>query len=203
MPDTTTTLQPYTEGALLALADLLERQPEGAWDRPSLCDAWRVREVVAHMTAAARYGPDAFMAEVGADGGDLGRTVDRLAARDGQRSPDALLADLRSPRLHRWEPPGGGERGALAHAVIHGFDVAVALGLDFPLPPEAVRPVLDDLAAGGHAHFGVALDGVALRATDLDWSHGEGRPVAGRAADLVLLLSGRRPGDGRIDGALA
>ena len=38
-----------------ALADLLERSEPAVWDAPSLCEGWRTREVVAHMTMPARY----------------------------------------------------------------------------------------------------------------------------------------------------
>ena len=38
-----------------ALADLLEGAGAGAWDAPSLCEGWRTREVVAHVTMPARY----------------------------------------------------------------------------------------------------------------------------------------------------
>lgn len=32
------------------LADLLEAMPSDGWDAASLCEGWRVREVVAHVT---------------------------------------------------------------------------------------------------------------------------------------------------------
>ncbi len=47
-----------------ALADLLEAAGPDAWDAPSLCEGWRTREVVAHMTMPARYDGPAFMAEL-------------------------------------------------------------------------------------------------------------------------------------------
>lgn len=31
------------------LADLLEALPADQWNHPSLCEGWRVREVVAHI----------------------------------------------------------------------------------------------------------------------------------------------------------
>ena len=34
------------------------------WDTPSLCEGWRVREVIAHLTMPARYDQDAFMEEL-------------------------------------------------------------------------------------------------------------------------------------------
>jgi uncharacterized protein (TIGR03083 family) len=176
----------------LRLADVLAAQPVSAWDVPSLCERWRVRDVVAHVTAAARYAPEEFLAEVQTDGGDFGATIDRIAARDGQREPGALLADLRHPRLHRWTPPGGGEIGALTHVVIHGLDITTPLGLDSAASEPALRAVLDALAGGGvHAGFGTHLDGTRLRATDLGWAWGEGRAVTATAADLILAMAGR------------
>ena len=193
MTDTRTTLQPLIRETFCNLADALELQPSTAWDTPSLCEAWRVREVVAHMSTAARYQPEEFFAELEANGGDIGRTIDSIAARDGALDPDVLLANLRDGRLHQWVPPGGGQTGALQHAVIHSLDVSVPLGLRQQTSPAALRIVLDDLTAGGlQTHFGVSLDGVDFHATDIQWSWGVGRVVSAPAAELVLALSGRR-----------
>ena len=57
-----TQLQPAVAAEFLALADALAALSEEQWDTPSLCEGWRVREVIAHMTMAARYSDDAFMA---------------------------------------------------------------------------------------------------------------------------------------------
>ena len=35
------------------------------------------------------------------------------------------------------------------------------------------------------------VDGLALTATDQDWSHGTGAPVEGRAIDLLMAATGR------------
>lgn len=40
--------------------------------------------------------------------------------------------------------------------------------------------------------FGADLDGVRLRADDLDWTFGTGTPLTGAAQDLLLLAYGRR-----------
>jgi hypothetical protein len=50
-------------------------------------------------------------------------------------------------------------------------------------------------------HFGTSLAGVSLRADDLDWSAGSGRPVTGTAQDLALAVAGRRLPAGRLTGA--
>ena len=43
-------LQPAVAAQFQALAELLSSASDAAWNTESLCDGWRVREVVAHMT---------------------------------------------------------------------------------------------------------------------------------------------------------
>ena len=100
-------------GEYKALADLLESAGLDVWDAPSLCEGWRTREVVAHMTMPVRYPGPAFMAGLEAAGGDFTRFSNTVAARDGTLPVAELLADLRSDVLHAWQPPGGGTAGAL------------------------------------------------------------------------------------------
>ncbi|MDX6267005.1 MAG: hypothetical protein QOD70_1745 [Frankiales bacterium] len=52
----------------------------------------------------------------------------------------------------------------------------------------------------GVKHFGVRVDGVPLRATDMDWSFGSGAAIAGERQDLALALCGRRVGADRLTG---
>src|SRR5205085_8138861 len=111
------------------------------WNTPSLCEGWRVREVVAHVTMPARYREDAFMAELRADDFDFTRLSNRLAARDAELSTDELITNVRDRALHRWTPPGGGYAGALNHAVIHGLDVSVPLGQPPLSSDAAIRAV--------------------------------------------------------------
>jgi uncharacterized protein (TIGR03083 family) len=187
-PDT-----PVVTAELDRLADILDRLGDPAWETPSLCDGWRVREVVAHMTMPVRYSVPAFQAELEACNGDFGVLSDRVAARDASLPTATLIGNLRDEIMHRWTPPGGGPIGALVHAVIHGLDITVPLGMARPSPDDAVLLVLDHLTAGGaHAYFGLDVRGLHLRATDVDWTFGSGRPVTGAAADLALFLCGRR-----------
>jgi uncharacterized protein (TIGR03083 family) len=195
-------LRPAVAAELAGLADLLAAADDAQWDTPSLCAGWRVREVVAHMTMAARYSEAAFMAELQRCGFDFGRLSNEVASRDAARPASELVANLRSETMRNWAPPGGGYRGALNHAVIHGLDVTVPLGEPRRSPDQTIRIVLDDLTAGGgHAPFGIAADGRRLEASDLDWSYGEGAVLRGTAGDLALTLCGRAVPAGRLDGA--
>ncbi|MGP0027225.1 MAG: maleylpyruvate isomerase family mycothiol-dependent enzyme [Streptosporangiaceae bacterium] len=194
-------LQPAVTAEFLALADLLEGAADAQWDTPSLCAGWRVREVVAHMTMAARYSQEQFMTELRRCGLDFGRLSNELAARDAELPPGELLAGLRSEVMQHWTPPGAGWHGALNHVVIHGLDVTVPLGVPRRPPDATIRVVLDDLTRGGvDAHFGTSIEGRRLQATDLDWSYGSGPALRGAAEDLALLLCGRTVPHGRLDG---
>lgn len=195
-------LQPVVAAEFLALAGLLESAGDAQWDTPSLCAGWRVREVVAHMTMAARYPEEQFMAELRRCGFDFGRLSNEIASRDAALPPADLIASLRSRTMQHWAPPGGGYHGALNHVVIHGLDVTVPLGVPRRPPDETIRVVLDDLTrGGGHEHFGTSIAGRALEATDLDWSYGAGPALRGAAGDLALLLCGRGLPPGRVTGA--
>jgi uncharacterized protein (TIGR03083 family) len=179
------------------LADLLPATAVDAWDAPSLCEKWLVRHVIAHVTMPARLTPEQFGAEMAAAGGDFTTLSDTVATRDASLPVADLLDQLRSPRLHAWQPPGGGAAGALSHAVIHSLDVTVALDRPPVAPVEAVTAVLEQLTASGGTWFGVDLTDVRLEATDTDWGWGSGRLVRADSGCLVALLSGRTLSDGR------
>ncbi|MDE9366396.1 maleylpyruvate isomerase family mycothiol-dependent enzyme [Luteipulveratus sp. YIM 133132] len=189
-------LQPLVGDTFARLADLLEAND--VWDRPSLCEGWRVREVVAHVTMPARMTPEQYGAEIAAAGGDFQTMSDAVAARDASLPVEEHLANLRSNTLAAWQPPGGGALGALNHAVVHALDVTNAAGLERAPGDDATVAILDGFARdGGAARFGVAVDGLALRAADLDWAWGDGsRAVSASSGELVSLLSHRTLTDG-------
>jgi uncharacterized protein (TIGR03083 family) len=177
---------------------------EQDWNTPSLCSGWRVREVLAHITMPFRYSLPRVAWEMVKARGSFDRMADRRARMDAEQlSAAQLWESLRDNIEHPWSPPGGGPIGALSHDVIHGLDVSTPLGRDSSASPERVGMVLAGLRPKNVAFFGVDLDGVELRATDIDWSHGTGEPVHGRAQDLLLLLCGRRIPAGRLEGAAA
>ena len=194
-------LQPVVAAEFVALADLLDSATEAQWETPSLCADWRVREVIAHMTMAARYPEDKFMAELRRCDFDFGRLSNEIASRDAALPASELIANLRSHVMQHWTPPGGGYHGALNHVVIHGLDVTEPLGVPRLPPDDTIRIILDDLTKGEvHQHFGTSIEGRTLQATDLDWSYGSGPTLRGKAEDLALLLCGRTHPGGRIEG---
>ena len=192
-----TELQSWVAPTFDGLADLLASAPAETWDAPSLCEGWQVRHVVAHVAMPVRLTPETFGAEMAAAGGDFGVLSNSVAARDASLPAADQLDALRSSSLHAWQPPGGGEVGALTHAVIHSLDVTVALDRPAVAPADAVVAVLDQLTGADGAWFGIDLTGVRLEATDTDWSWGDGDVVRADSGQLVALLAGRTLPDGR------
>ncbi|RAG86042.1 hypothetical protein DN069_08485 [Streptacidiphilus pinicola] len=192
--DTQLQTETYAERERLAslLADLTPEQ----WDTPSLCTGWRVREVVAHITFPFRTKPLRFFTGLAAARFSINRFSDTAARRDASRmSADELLRSLRDNVRHPWQPPGGGQAGALSHDVIHGLDLTEPLGLP-PAPPERIATVLANASGSARAlaFFGVDLGGVTLRAQDADIAFGTGDTVLDLPAkDLLLTITGRRP----------
>ena len=178
------------------LAQVLAGLPAAGWDAPTLCDGWRVREVVAHITMPFRYSGRRFMLELAKSRGNFNAMADRCARRDAAALSAAELADaVRSNVDHPWQPPGGGYLGALTHDVIHTLDITEALGLGVRVPAERLGVVLPNLVTPRSLKFfGTDLAGMPLRASDTGWVFGSGQLVAGTAQDLALLLCGRSAG---------
>jgi len=183
------------------LTDLLAALPASAWDQPSLCAGWRVREVAAHILMTLRTPAWRFAAEMARSGGNFSRMADRVARRDGAAAPAELVAALREHEDTIFQPPGGGVGAGLTHDVIHGLDMTAALGVEHPVPEPTLRAVLDTVnGTQSRKHFGVNLDGIRLQADDIDWSCGSGQVVSGSAQDLALVACGRRLPAGRLQG---
>ena len=175
--------QPWVAQTYDGLADLLTSGAPDAWDAPSLCEKWQVRHVVAHVTMPVRLTPELFGAEMAAARGDFAVLSDTVAARDGSLPVADLAAQLRSPQLHAWLPPGGGAAGAVSHAVIHSLDVTIALDRPPVAPVDARAAVLDQLAGAERR----AVRGRPHRRPPRGRRHGLG---LGRRRDRA---SGQRP----------
>lgn len=184
------------------LAAVLGGLAASRWDEPTLCAGWRVREVVAHVTMPFRYGRWRFMFELAKSRGRFNVMADRVARRDAAKlSPLDLAEAVRSSIHHPWKPPGGGFEGALAHDTIHGLDITVPLGIAERVPEDRLRRILpDSMTDRSVRFFGVDLEGIELRARDIDWTLGSGAPLAGAAQDLLLVLCGRKLPAGRLTG---
>jgi uncharacterized protein (TIGR03083 family) len=174
------------------LAGVLEGLSAEQWRSASLCAGWTMAHVVAHLTMPFRITEEDFARGMAAAHGHFAEFSDAVAARDSELPQAELVGVLRDNIGNPWAPPGGGQQGALSHDLIHGLDIAWPLSITYPIPDRAMSTVLDLITGqDGPSVFGVDLDGIELRASDLDWSSGTGAQAAGPCRDLLLLLARR------------
>jgi uncharacterized protein (TIGR03083 family) len=175
-----------------ALADDLDGIDAAAWDTPSLCDRWTVRDVTAHIIATAEMTPPRFVAKLARNGFGFQRMVARDIAANRGGSPAAELKHLRGVRDRRTSPPGP-TPSWLGETIVHAEDVRRPLGLSRAYPTDALVAVAD-FYQGSNLLIGTKsrIAGLTLRATDADWSHGTGPTVEGAMLPLLLAMTGRR-----------
>ena len=94
---------------LLAWLASLDQQD---WDRPSLCEGWRVRDVVGHLITSFMVSPPKMAFRVVRAGG-LSSAMHAVALELGERDPNELMEILRNNASSTFRPPGSaGERTA-------------------------------------------------------------------------------------------
>ena len=176
-----------------ALADLLESLAPADWDRPSLCDGWRVRDVAAHVISSPQTGVAAMTKAALRAGGRFHRLTDQEARRLGARPPAEIVADFRRLDGSRRHPPGTSVLDPLLDVLVHTQDIAVPLGRRHEMPPAAARTAANRAWGLPSLFFPVRklVQDMRLTATDVDWTRGTGPTVAGPMSALLLLTTGR------------
>jgi uncharacterized protein (TIGR03083 family) len=189
------------------LADFLDTLAPAEWDVPSLCLAWRVRDVVAHIVHGPTQPHTATLLAVARGGFRVNRVVAESARRWGQQEPAALVRRLREIVDDRRSPVFVTGTHVLADLVTHDLDIRRPLRRPRPMPPEAFRITADLMVnVGGPLAVVFArsprriVQGLRLVAQDLDWTHGEGPEVHGSAEALLLATTCRPVERGELTG---
>src|ERR1700754_1385418 len=179
------------------VADLTDEQ----WATPSLCAAWTVRDVIAHLTVTTRATvPRLLRAAVRARGSFDRVAVDLAAERAAAYTTADLVAQLRESAGSTRRILGSAPMDPLMDLVIHGQDVARPLGRRYVSPPEVVAACLAYVAMNTFMGGPQRLSGVRLVSTDAGWSLGDGAELRGPDVDLLLVAAGRRAGLDALDG---
>lgn len=175
------------------LIGTLDGLTEREWDAASLCEGWRVRDVVGHLVSILEVPVGRFLWNV-AKARSFDRYADRVARATGSRPPGELVAAYRSLAGARFAPPVVGPIAPLTDVLVHTRDIERPLGRASTLDPAALRVALD-YAAGGKARGFVPAKrtaGLRFEATDLDWAAGDGEVVRGPGDAIVLAVTARR-----------
>lgn len=174
----------------LALADLIEGLDAQQWVAPSLCDGWRVRDVAAHLTHS-HMAPLRMIREAVKSRFRFDPMILRLA-REDRRSQEEIAGALRGMVGFRIKVPGTSVAQPMIELLVHGQDMTIPLGLDYPMPTAAAVEAAKRLA---RMKFPInaarRIDGIRLVATDADFAAGNGDEVRAPIADIVMMLAGR------------
>ncbi|WP_370947956.1 maleylpyruvate isomerase family mycothiol-dependent enzyme [Amycolatopsis sp. cg5] len=177
-----------------ALADDLTDLTDDQWMTPSLCAGLTVREVLAHLTAAATLGPLRWMTSVLRSRFDFDKhNADRLAEQLGPAPADTLARFRRM--ITSTTAPFGPRAAWLGEVIVHGEDIRHPLGIHHTYAPDATTTVATFYASKDFTVAGKTLTkGLRLVATDGPFTTGlDHEPlVTGSTLALTMAMAGRR-----------
>ncbi len=173
-----------------ALLPVLEGLTEAQWSTMTVCDPWTVRHLVAHMTALGNQTAPNFFKGMITTGFNFDKFVAKDLVRFNQGSNADVLAGF-AKTLSAKAPPGP-KYAALGEIMCHGEDIRRAIGSKGVHPDAHVVALAGEYQKTGKPLSGKKRSaGLKLRATDVDWTFGDGPEVAGPGMDLILAMSGR------------
>jgi uncharacterized protein (TIGR03083 family) len=171
--------------------DFLDGLPPGQWERPSLCELWRVRDVVAHVVSYEELSRWQLVRRF-AKGWFVPPRINAIGVAEyAPRSPQQLTLLMRTSIPPRGLTSAFGGMIALVDGLIHQQDIRRALGQPRAIPPDRLHRVLDYALTSPATRGARRTRGVRLVATDLDWAHGEGPEVTGPGEALVMAMAAR------------
>lgn len=174
------------------LADFLSTLRPEQWDEPSLCDGWRVRDVVAHMISYEEHGGADLIRRLVKARFRPGRVNDVALADYVDRDPHELVEFLRAHLTPHGATARLGGRVGLVDGMVHHQDIRRPLGMAREVPPERLLTALPFAVTAPPLRGFWHGRGVRLVATDVDWSRGKGPEARGAGEAVLMVLAGRR-----------
>ncbi len=191
---------PLIRAERVALIADLEALPEAAWSTQSLCSAWTVRDVLAHMTRTATMTPGRFIGRLAGTGFRFDAMNAKGVQAEFGSAPAGTLSAFRA-NLDRTTAPPGPLDAMVGEVIIHSQDIRKPLGIQHAYQPEALTLVGNFVIRGNLLLGGKRrATGLKLTATDVDWTRGDGPEVRGPLGSIILALTGRKAGLGDLSG---
>jgi uncharacterized protein (TIGR03083 family) len=174
-----------------SLADYLDTLAPEQWTAPTWCDQWNVQELVGHLTAAGNITAPHFFGGLIKSGFSFDKFVDGDLRQFANGSPAEVRARYDKIIDSNRKPPGPAYV-ALGEVMCHGEDIRRALGSHGDHPAEHLTTLADLYKkTGAPLRAKKRIDGLSMRATDVDWSTGAGPEVSGPCMSLILAMVGR------------
>lgn len=181
-------------------ADLLDGLSPAQWEQPTLCERWRVRDVVAHVVSYDELSRSGLVWRF-VKGGFWPPWVNAVGVAEyAVRSPEQLAELMRACIPPRGLTSAFGGMIALVDGLIHQQDIRRPLGIPRTIPQQRLRAVLDMALNAPTTRGARRARGTRLVATDLEWQYGSGPQVTGPAEALLMTMAGRPDGLNQLAG---
>jgi uncharacterized protein (TIGR03083 family) len=180
------------------LGALLHELDDADFDRPSLCDGWRVRDVIGHMSVGHTTPGLQLTRQLAGYRFNIEKGSFAESKLFADRYSAAELRDLWDRELVQARSRKGiakvvrNHEGFVDH-LVHHQDIRRPLGRTRIVPEHRLVAALDALAKLHTPMFSTKkkVKGLRLVATDIDWSGGDGPTVEGSGEALVMAAAGR------------
>jgi uncharacterized protein (TIGR03083 family) len=195
-----TDLMPMVHKERQMLADFLETLTPEQWQAPTWCAKWNVQQVTGHVIAASRITAPHFIKMMVTNGFSFDKFVEKDLEKYAAGTPKDVMARYSDIITSNRKPPGPAYVG-LGEVMLHGDDIRRALGAASEHPAEhlaALAPLY--VKTGKPLNGKVRSAGLKLRATDIDWTHGDGPEVAGPAMSILQAVTGRKQALADLEG---
>jgi uncharacterized protein (TIGR03083 family) len=187
MPD----LMPMIHAERASLGEFLETVPDEKWTVTTWCPKWNVQQMVAHLVAAGNITAGHFFPGFVTSGFNFDKFVDKDLRQYAVGTPAEVLDRYKAIITSTRKPPGPAYV-ALGEVMVHGEDIRRSLGSKGEHTPDHLTTLAEMYKkTGPPLRAKRRIDGLKLRATDVDWSTGEGPEVTGPAMSLILAMVGR------------
>jgi uncharacterized protein (TIGR03083 family) len=182
------------------LLPLLETLTPDQWNGPTLCEGWRVREVVAHLTYSwsnTVLGLPTWLRHRN----DIDLAFSRYAQQRAKADVGVLLRRYRNAAGSDYQAPKVAPEVLWCDNVIHGLDIRRPFGLRYPGSAHTLARAAESLTRmTWPSRTACRAEGLRFVATDVDWRVGAGPEVVGPIEDVLLAIAGRSVGDSALDG---
>jgi uncharacterized protein (TIGR03083 family) len=178
------------------IGDLLHQLDDAAFDTPSLCPGWAVRDVLGHLgfvhtasmiamvrrSAFERFG---FNTLEPSKTFFAGRSVGQIR----QFWDNVMVAERPSKGFAKISPP----RFLLLDHVVHNQDIRRPTGVARTIPSDRLIRALEEVRRQASPGFNPKRNmlGLTLTASDIGWTAGDGPAVEGPGEEIVMAGAGR------------
>jgi uncharacterized protein (TIGR03083 family) len=186
---------------LASISECLHQLDDEQWDVASLCEGWRVRDVVSHMCVGYTTPMPTMLAKVARRRFNVPKaSYAESVAFASARTPAEILAvldEIHTTNLKRGiakviKPAEGLVDHLIHHQDIHHQDIRRPLGMPREMPADRLVAALDVVPGlNGFVGSKKRTAGLRLVAIDVDWTHGDGPEVQGTGEAILLVASGR------------